>query len=273
MSVAVKGLPFIDSNMNFSGPIEGRARVDVADSSRTNMALEPHDLRLHDARPLAAGGELSIDRQGFTLVRNPSSLTIECDPAVDAPSYLEQTVKFLRDWLGADLVQAQGNGFVKRVNNGQRMGPSRWVHADYTKLAAYKWLDMAETRAGRPLRHYPRFAIVQTWRSLTPPPADNTLVLCDATTIDRRDNIVFDAAMRQPYDVPGNVFESQFSRFNANQRWYYFSDLRPDEMIIFKGFDSDPDRDAQPFHNGLDLPGKGTSTRVSVEARFMAFFN
>ena len=98
-------------------------------------------------------------------------------------------------------------------------------------------------------------------------------MLCDASTIDRRDCIVFDAAMRQPYDVPGNVFESQFSRFNPDQRWHYFSDLGPDEMIIFKGFDSDPARDAQPFHNSIDLPGPGAAPRVSVEARFFAFFD
>jgi hypothetical protein len=37
-------------------------------------------------------------------------------------------------------------------------------------------------------------------------------------------------------------------------------------------FDSDPARDAQPPHNSADLPGAGTAPRVSVEARFFAFF-
>jgi hypothetical protein len=83
---------------------------------------------------------------------------------------------------------------------------------------------------------------------------------------------VFDACLREPYDEPGNSFESQFAMFNPAQRWYYFSDLTPDELIVFKGFDSDPARYAQPPHNSADLPGPGAAPRVSVEARFFAFF-
>jgi hypothetical protein len=48
--------------------------------------------------------------------------------------------------------------------------------------------------------------------------------------------------------------------------------LREEELVVFKGFDSDPARDAQPPHNSADLPGDGAAPRVSVEARFFAFF-
>ena len=41
----------VDSWMNFAGDIKGRARVDIADWSRTNLVLDKHDVRLHDARP------------------------------------------------------------------------------------------------------------------------------------------------------------------------------------------------------------------------------
>jgi hypothetical protein len=44
------------------------------------------------------------------------------------------------------------------------------------------------------------------------------------------------------------------------------------ELIVFKGFDSDPARDAQPPHNSADLPSEAAAPRVSVEARFFAFF-
>ncbi len=49
-------------------------------------------------------------------------------------------------------------------------------------------------------------------------------------------------------------------------------DLTPGELIVFKGFDSDPARDAQPPRNSADLPGDGAAPRVSVDARFFAFF-
>ncbi len=264
-------LPYLDTWMNFSGPIEGRARVDVADWSRTNMALEPHDLRIYDARPVA--GRLSLDREGFTLVRHAAGLTADSDMAASGPEYLAGVAAFLAELTGADLVLPQGTGLLKRVNQAGAIGPSRWVHMDYTPAAAHKWVGWIEGWEGLALRRYPRFAILQTWRCLTPPPCDNTLVMCDASTIDGADCIVFDAAMRAPYDEPGNSFESQFSRFSAGQRWYYFPDLAPEKMIVFKGFDSTPGWNAQPLHNSVDLPAAGAAPRVSVEARFFAFFS
>ena len=168
----------------------------------------------------------------------------------------------------------QGKGLIKRSMAGTETetGPARWVHMDYTTAAARKWVEWIEGWEGLPLRHYPRFAVYQTWRCLTPPPCDNTIAFCDASSLASDDCIVFDACLREPYDEPGNSFESQFAMFNPAQRWYYFSDLTPDELIVFKGFDSDPARYAQPPHNSADLPGAGAAPRVSVEARFFAFF-
>lgn len=265
-------LPHIDAAMNFSGPVQGRARVDAPNWANTNMALEEHRLRLYDARPAAAAGDLSLDREGFTLARHPSGLTEATDIDAAAGEYLAGTAAFLTDLTGADLVLAQGKGLLRRVNTAGAIGPSRWTHMDYTATAAHKWVEWIEGWQDRSLRHYPRFAVLQTWRCLTPPPADNTLVLCDAATLRDEDRIVFDACVREPYDEPGNVFESQFTRFGPEQRWYYFSDLTPEELIVFKGFDSDPARNAMAPHNSIDLPGAGAAPRVSVEARFFAFF-
>lgn len=268
-------LPFIDARMNFSGPVEGRARIDVPDWANTNMALEAHDLRIRDARPVA--GALSLDREGFTLVRHECGITDAFDPDADAAGYQAALAGLLTELTGASLVLPQGKGLIKRsmkhaIEKEGETGPARWVHMDYTTFAAHRWVEWMEGWEGRPLRHYPRFAIFQTWRCLTPPPCDNTIVFCDASSLRHEDCIVFDACMRVPYDEPGNAFESQFARFDPGQRWYYFSDLTPDELIVFKGFDSEPGRDAQPPHNSADLPGENTAPRVSVEARFFAFF-
>lgn len=264
----------LKTQMNFSGPIEGRARVDVPNWANTNMALEPHDLAIRDARPLAAAGGLSLDREGFILVPDAATSLTADDELTDGETrdYLTSTAGLLKELTGASLVLPQGGGLLRRVNAAGQIGPSRWVHMDYTTAAARTWVEWMEGWEGLPLRHYPRFAILQTWRCLTPPPADNTLVLCDASTIDDRDCIVFDACLREPYDEPGNVFESQFARFSPAQRWYYFPALTPEELIVFKGFDSDPARYAQPLHNSADLPGDGAAPRVSVEARFFAFY-
>ena len=41
---------FVDTWMNWAGDIQGRARVDVADWSRTNIVLDKHDVRIFDGR-------------------------------------------------------------------------------------------------------------------------------------------------------------------------------------------------------------------------------
>jgi hypothetical protein len=100
-------------------------------------------------------------------------------------------------------------------------------------------------------------------------------VLCDASSIRQDQCIVFDACLRKPYDEPGAQFESQLCRYDAGQRWYYFPDLTADELIIFKAYDSDHGRWAQALHNSADIPGlpADTAPRVSIEARFFAFFD
>src|SRR5215467_11794382 len=78
-------LPFFDTRMNFSGPVVGRARIDVPNWSNTNMALQPYDLRIHDARPIIDA--LSLDREGFTLVRHECGITDAFDINTDGPGY------------------------------------------------------------------------------------------------------------------------------------------------------------------------------------------
>lgn len=272
-----KSLPYVDTWMNYAGDIKGRARVDIPDWSRTNLVLDKRDVRIYDARPIAR--DLSLEREGFILVAHESSVCFESDDLGSiAATYLTEVAAFLKELSGADLVLPQGKGLLKRyaerANKPGAIGPSRWVHMDYTEHAANKWVEWVEAWEGRKLKQFPRFAIFQTWRCVSPPPQDNTLVLCDAQTIAEKDCIVFDACVAKPYDEPGNQFESQLCKYNPAHRWYYFSNLTADELIVFKAHDSDRARHAQPLHNSADIPGApaDAAPRVSIEARFFAFF-
>jgi hypothetical protein len=270
-------LPCVDTWMNYAGDIKGRARVDVGDWSQTNLVLDKRDVRIYDARPIR--NELSLDRQGFTLVDHHASVDYSAeDLAPIADVYLAEVAAKLKALSGADLVVAQGTGLLKRhaerANIKGAIGPSRWAHMDYTEYAAHKWVEWIEGWQNMKLRHYPHFVIYQTWRCVSPPPQDNTLVLCDASTIPAKNLIVFDACMRKPYDAPGNQFESQLCKYDPGLRWYYFPNMTPDELIVFKSFDSNRERDAQPLHNSADIPGLPANCvpRASIEARFFAFW-
>jgi hypothetical protein len=269
-------LPYVDTWMNYAGDIKGRARVDGADWSRTNLVLDKRDVRIYDARPIK--DELSLDREGFILADSKTSVDYaEDDVSKFSATYLAEVAARLKELVGADLVVEQKTGLLKRYAEraGKGIGPSRWAHMDYTEYSANKWVGWIEGWQNLELRQYPRFAILQTWRCVSPPPQDNTLVLCDASTIDPKDLIVFDACMREPFDEPGNQFESQLCRYNPAMRWYYFPNLTPDELIVFKSHDSTKGWNAQPLHNSADIPGlpADSAPRASIEARFFAFWN
>ena len=72
-----QALPSIETWMNWAGDIQGRARVDVADWSRTNLVLDKHDATIFDARPIV--DQLSLDREGFTLVPHACGITQSSD--------------------------------------------------------------------------------------------------------------------------------------------------------------------------------------------------
>ena len=109
-------LPFFDTRMNFSGPVLGRARIDVPNWSDTNMALQPYDLRIHDARPMMDA--LSLDREGFALVGHECGITDAFDINADGPGYHAAVARLLGEQTGASLVLAQGKGLIKRSMAG-----------------------------------------------------------------------------------------------------------------------------------------------------------
>jgi hypothetical protein len=75
-----------------------------------------------------------------------------------------------------------------------------------------------------------------TLAGIDPPPQDMPLGICDQRTIDMGDWVASKAA------EPGTTetFDNFTSIYGPGQRWHYFSDLVPDEMILFKAWDNDP---------------------------------
>jgi hypothetical protein len=72
----------------------------------------------------------------------------------------------------------------------------------------------------------------------SPPPQDIPLGLVDARTASYADVVEGDAVI----DATGRPefrFGSSIYRANPKHRWIYFSNMRPDEALVFKAFDSD----------------------------------
>ncbi|KAL3959173.1 hypothetical protein ACCO45_007335 [Purpureocillium lilacinum] len=75
----------------------------------------------------------------------------------------------------------------------------------------------------------------RVWRPLDHPVEDFPLAFCDASTLAEQDIVECDHVRR---DYRGATL---YPHFNPGQKFYYVGGQTPDEVVLFKIFDSDPD--------------------------------
>ena len=70
----IESLPFVTAELNYLAPITGKPRTYAFDpppgEPKTTVLPEPHEVPIFDARLIA--GEISLDREGFALIRHPT---------------------------------------------------------------------------------------------------------------------------------------------------------------------------------------------------------
>ncbi|WP_159772436.1 CmcJ/NvfI family oxidoreductase [Streptomyces sp. HM190] len=274
-STATRQHASVRAEINYAGEIEGRAVFDAVDPSRTNLAFVPHTVEIHDARPFQ--DELSLDREGFQLVSHTSSVVHSTDLAELDRVYHQEMAELIKQVSGAREVVVQRSGLVLRTSERaqERVGttPARFAHLDYTRTSAEQFRDSVLTAEGAEPAPYSRYVIYQAWRATSTPPHDSVLALVDATTVGEQDTRLFYGVFG-PEGAPMSLLEAQLGLASADHRWLYFSDMTPDEVILFKGFDSDSSRATGVMHTAFDDPMSRTgSPRASIESRFFAFFD
>jgi hypothetical protein len=115
-----------------------------------------------------------------------------------------------------------------------------------------------------------RFAIIQVWRAINQPIQSNPLAVADAKSVEMEDLIV--AERRYPHRV-GQTYRL---KYNAKHRWFYFPQMRRDEALVFKVYDSERDGRARfTPHTSFVDPGSppNAAARQSIEVRAFAFFS
>ena len=85
-----------------------------------------------------------------------------------------------------------------------------------------------------------------------------------------RGDAVFDVG-----EPPWRSAEGFLVRHNPAHRWLYYSNMRADEALAFKGFDTDESQPQRVPHCAFNHPAvpAGTPPRISVETRAFAFFD
>src|SRR5438445_13501439 len=102
----LESLPFVTAELNYLAPTPGKPRTfafNPPPGEPQSAALpEPHQVPIFDARLIA--GNLSLDREGFALVRHPTIVRNFYDDKEVRNVYYPAAEAFLRATLRADRV-------------------------------------------------------------------------------------------------------------------------------------------------------------------------
>jgi len=238
----------------------------------STAVVAPRRVAIHDGRALAAVGELSLDRSGFSHLSHRSALTDFSDDAAIRAVYYPEAIELLKATTGAEKVvvfdhtlRDSANG--SRANSALRE-PSRRVHNDQTFVSGPRRVrdHLPAQEAAERLKH--RFAIINLWRPLAPVER-LPLALCDARSISPRDLVTTDLVYRD------KVGETYSFLYNPAHRWYWFPRLRADEALLLKIYDSRDDGTARlTAHTAFEQPDTSPDAppRRSIELRALVFW-
>jgi hypothetical protein len=282
-----------------------RGKPEFCSAAGSNFSLRAVEMQIQDARCFRH--ELSIDRQGFVLLDHRSAVVDLANMDEARRLYAGEIECLIRDLTGAAAVSVlpdlmllrAGPGSPRKVR-GAGTRPVHFAHSDYSANAARHFARTLffpdrELDPGR------RIAGFNIWRAISPPPQDLPLAVCDVRSIGATDYVLADALIdgantraaargrtqssyrretvraldaRETGRAPDCRFESVLLLHNAEHRWAYFSDMTPEEVLIFKSYDSIESHAQRVPHTAFrdSTCPRGVAPRMSIEARAFAYF-
>jgi len=238
---------------------------------RTTGAHEHRMMPIRDARPIRH--TLSLDRNGFVLADHETRMHDFFDAEELQRVYYEEAIALIKQVSGATRVVL----FDHTLRSGDEQErearlirePVLAAHNDYTEWSGPQRVrDLLPDEAETLLRR--RFAIIQAWRSIAHPIVKNPLAIADARTLAAEDLHVSERR------YPDRVGQTYRLSYNPAHQWFYFSEMRRDEALVFKVYDSKKDGRARFVpHTSFENPLAPAAAlpRRSIEIRTLAFFD
>jgi hypothetical protein len=173
----------------------------------------------------------------------------------------------------------------------------RFVHVDQSYRGAEQilYLNLPEEEADRRVKN--RWAVMNVWQPIFNDVKRDPLAFCDYQSVDENDFRTVVANLPPPeageygkvsknlshkqrgdYSLNGENaprYEVTNMAHNPNQRWYYASDMTPEEAWVFKIYDSKADVARCAVHSSFPLSTQTDSgpPRQSVEVRAFLFWD
>jgi hypothetical protein len=271
----IESLPSVTAELNYLAPTPGKPRTYAFDpppgEPKSTALPEPHRVPIFDARPIADG--ITLDREGFALVRHPTAVRDFYDekevrnlyyPAAEA--FLKATLKADRVFIFDHTVRRRVEGAADVRGEGPRQ-PATRVHVDQTAVSG----------ANRVREHLPdeadellkgRVQVINLWRPIGGPLRDAPLAMLDGQTVAPGDLVASDLI------YPNRRGETYSVKYNPAHRWFYVPEMRADEALLLKCYDSVADgRTRFGPHTAFIDPTTPADAppRESIELRTLVF--
>lgn len=277
-------LPAVSADIAYSESSDAASQIRIFPPSSGRKMEAPrrerHAMQVFDCRPIA--DELKMDVAGFELHTRPTEFDDFFAPEQVKQRYYPEVVSLLKRDLGALEVFVFDHNVrsfprAARKEVGVRE-PVEGAHNDYTLTSGPKRIEeiLEENDARHLLGN--RAALINVWRPLVGPIQDHPLAVCDARSTKLEDFIATQIQHFQEGDLetPAHVGEVFSFQHNPQHRWYYASDMQPDEVIFLKCFDTALDGRARyTGHTGFRNPEcpEDFVARESIEARTVVVFD
>ncbi|RDW86107.1 uncharacterized protein DSM5745_02749 [Aspergillus mulundensis] len=273
-------------NSQFIGRRRPNRKQQQADTNLV-FRVADHPETIRDVRGLP---RFDLDTNGFAYTRcGPPALTeawMYSDPKKIENIFLPECEDILRREVeGADEVmifdwkiRKRKSAKDRRRRNPNLQGFARQVHIDTLLTRDELGMPVME----RIRNHLPpesrhllsrRVRLINLWRPISGPIEDHPMAVCDRQTSDTSSLIETDM-IRGEYT--GTMLYPQYEP-NGSCQWYYMSRQDVEDVLLFKGLDSEegsvkytPHTSFTPLKNpGSDSPP--SRPRVSVEVRALVF--
>src|ERR1700676_4377191 len=253
----IAALSFVTANLNYLAPAPDRPRTYTFDppfgEPRSNIVPEPHSLPIHDVRPISQA--VSLDREGFALVRKKSSVKDFYDEDEVKNVYYPEAERLIKPATGATRLFVFAHPVRTRV------------HVDHTERSGLQRVrDLIPDEAEQLLKG--RVQIINLWRPIRGPLLDSPLAVCDARTVKPNELVASDLV------YPDRVGETYSVKYNPDHQWFYVPGMTADEILLLKCFDSETDGRARfaPHSAFIDpTTPPDAPPRESIELRTLVF--
>ena len=235
---------------------------------RTSGSQQVFPMEITDGR----GKKTSLDENGFVFVVHRTAVRDFLDPDELKSVYYPEVAALIAKMSGAKRVHVFDHT-LRSGDEGEREAkllrePVLSAHNDYTDWSGPNRVrELLPDEADELLKK--RFAIIQAWRAINQPIQSNPLAIADASSIAPEDLLI--AERRYPH----RVGQTYCLKHSPAHRWFYFPEMRRDEALVFKVYDSEKDGRARfTPHTSFDDPSTppGAPPRQSIEARALVFF-